>query len=238
MRYLWITACFFLLLTLSVSSCGSTPQTTDKTVQTIFVAPQKVDCVGTEPRSCLQIRENATDKWEFFYENIKGFEYQEGYRYQLQVRVTEQDNPPADASSLLYTLVKVISKEKVADAVVGSDVESILYEASTRGSILRIKVTPKELALSKAYGVDPSIQDVNTTEWQTLVNEVAALELSTINTLAAPSNDRARDAALAAQVTIINSKGTFVSSIFDHKNPPPALEKIATQLLSMTEGVD
>ena len=73
------------------------------------VAPTKVDCAGVAPNKCLQIRE-VGGQWMTFQAPIAGFNFEEGWRYRLQVAVTSVKNPPADASSLQYTLVRVLDK--------------------------------------------------------------------------------------------------------------------------------
>jgi hypothetical protein len=45
--------------------------------------------------------------------NFEGIEYEEGFIYTLKVRIIAVANPPADASDRRYTLLKVLSKEKV-----------------------------------------------------------------------------------------------------------------------------
>lgn len=71
------------------------------------IGPEKVDCVGVGPRECLVV------DGEYFYSVIGGFEYEEGYTYSIKVGVEDVENPPADGSSLKYTLIKIISKEKI-----------------------------------------------------------------------------------------------------------------------------
>ncbi|SFC61857.1 Heat shock protein HslJ [Polaromonas sp. OV174] len=73
------------------------------------VAPTKVNCVGVAPMQCLQVRE-AGGQWTNFHAPIEGFNFQEGWRYRLQVAVEPVQNPPADASSLRYTLVRILDK--------------------------------------------------------------------------------------------------------------------------------
>ena len=46
-----------------------------------------------------------------FYSQIEGFEYEEGYTYELLVQVDPVENPPADASSLNYTLMEIVDKQ-------------------------------------------------------------------------------------------------------------------------------
>jgi heat shock protein HslJ len=89
--------------------------------KTIFIGPVLVDCVGVAPQVCVLVKENAEDEYEFFYDQIEGFEYEEGYEFELIVRIEEVENPPADASSLRYVLLEVLRKTKVdvPDAFIG-----------------------------------------------------------------------------------------------------------------------
>ncbi len=48
----------------------------------------------------------GTDIWTNFSTNIEGFIYEPGNIYNLLVKVRTIDNPPADASSLKYTLIR------------------------------------------------------------------------------------------------------------------------------------
>ena len=54
--------------------------------------------------------EIGSSTWRPFYNSIEGFEYEHGYRYSLKVQTTVISNPPADASSINYRLIDVISK--------------------------------------------------------------------------------------------------------------------------------
>ena len=81
--------------------------------KTLYVGAEQVDCVGSAPQKCLLIKENPNDDYTYFYSHIEGFEWEAGYEYELRVKVTENDNPPADASSLHYQLVEVVSKTPV-----------------------------------------------------------------------------------------------------------------------------
>lgn len=80
----------------------------------IVVKENRVDCTGVGPMKCMLVKFPGKQDWENFYAGIENFQYEEGYRYTLKIRVTERDNVPADASSLRYELVKIIRKEKVA----------------------------------------------------------------------------------------------------------------------------
>lgn len=98
-----------------ISACQKDKVNNDMTIKQIQVAPQLVDCVGVGPMKCMKIKEQDQD-WQLFYSSIEGFQFEPGYQYQLEVKVTEKQQPiPADASSRQWTLVKVINKQKVAN---------------------------------------------------------------------------------------------------------------------------
>ncbi len=78
----------------------------------LYVSDVKMDCTGVAPQKCLQIKEKESENWTYFYSDIEGFDYEEGYTYKIKVEVSEVKNAPADASSLKYTLLEVIEKTK------------------------------------------------------------------------------------------------------------------------------
>ena len=82
--------------------------------KTLYVAHFKVDCVGVGPMECMQVRETPDGDWTMFYDRIQGFDYEEGYEYELRVHTEEVANPPADASSLRWILDEVVSKTPVS----------------------------------------------------------------------------------------------------------------------------
>jgi heat shock protein HslJ len=59
---------------------------------------------------CLQVKENLSENYTMFYDEIEGFCFAPGYEYVIKVREELVDNPPADASSKKWALVEVISK--------------------------------------------------------------------------------------------------------------------------------
>ncbi len=68
------------------------------------VAPEKKECVGVGPMECLVVN------GEYFYDTIQGFDFEEGYEYDLLVERTERASVPADANKYVYTLVEQVSK--------------------------------------------------------------------------------------------------------------------------------
>ena len=103
--------------TIAIAACTapdpSTETAPDAEIVTLYVGPEKVDCVGVAPQECLLVRDSPDDEYEFFYSQINGFDYEPGYEYELLVQKTPVENPPADASSIEWTLIEVVSKTPV-----------------------------------------------------------------------------------------------------------------------------
>ena len=83
-------------------------------MKTLYVGPELVECVGVGPMQCMQVKEDPNGEYQNFFNPIEGFTFEPGYTYELRVNVTTIANPPADGSSLRYTLVEVVSKTAVA----------------------------------------------------------------------------------------------------------------------------
>lgn len=79
--------------------------------KTLFVRERRADCEGEGPRKCLMVREQPSAPWTLFYSSIDGFTYEEGSAYELVVSVEPVPGAPADAPSLRYRLVRIVSKK-------------------------------------------------------------------------------------------------------------------------------
>ncbi len=99
----------------AMTQCTTTANASSGDEKTFIVGPQTADCTGVAPMKCLQVKENASGNWTNFYSNIEGFTYEPGYEYVLKVKTEKIENPPADGSSIKYTLVKQVSKTKKAE---------------------------------------------------------------------------------------------------------------------------
>lgn len=102
----FLSSAFILLL---VAACN---QKNADVVKTIYVNSKMVDCTGVAPMRCLQYRETPDGDWKNWYSGIEGFNFEDGYFYTLEVKETKIANPPADGSSIKWTLVKEVKKEK------------------------------------------------------------------------------------------------------------------------------
>lgn len=104
--------------TVAITACTAPEEAAETApeaeIVTLYVGPEKVDCVGVAPQQCLQVRYSSEDEYELFYSNINGFSYEPGYDYELIVQKTPVENPPADASAIEWTLVDVVSQTPAA----------------------------------------------------------------------------------------------------------------------------
>ncbi|WP_228401596.1 DUF4377 domain-containing protein [Chryseobacterium sp. PMSZPI] len=101
-----------VLALFAMTQCTTMTGTSSADEKTFIVGPQTADCTGVAPMKCLQVKEKTSENWTNFYSNIEGFTYEPGYEYVLKVKTEKIANPPADASSIKYTLVKQVSKIK------------------------------------------------------------------------------------------------------------------------------
>lgn len=76
------------------------------------VKENKGDCTGVAPMKCYLVKYYNSKDWENFYAQIEGFKYEEGYRYKLLVKKTKLKNVPADAPSIKYELLRILSKKR------------------------------------------------------------------------------------------------------------------------------
>ena len=94
-----------LVLSAALAGCSDSTDTTR-----LWIGPERVECEGVAPMMCLQVAETEDGNYQLFYDTIEGFDYQEGTSYVIDVSITEMENPPADASSLQYTLVEIVEE--------------------------------------------------------------------------------------------------------------------------------
>ena len=75
-----------------------------QTNRSITVSPFKYLCYGAYNKSlCLLSHDSSL-------EYIHGFDFEWGYLYSLEVTMKEIQRPPADASSLEFSLVRIVEK--------------------------------------------------------------------------------------------------------------------------------
>ena len=87
---------------------------TDEMIETLIIGPYTETCQGFIEQQCYLEFNEESQKWEFFYENIKGFDFEPGYIYTLKVRLEDRGTEIQDVGRYAYHLVEIISKEEAS----------------------------------------------------------------------------------------------------------------------------
>ncbi len=78
----------------------------------VYVASEMRPCTaGVARTTCLQVRETESQPWELHYFGYEGFEHKPGVEYRLRVRGTPVANPPADSSSIRWSLIEILDQK-------------------------------------------------------------------------------------------------------------------------------
>lgn len=93
-------------------SCSSEDTYVEKEVHRIESWTVASKTVVHDDCTCFWIKVGDNPVWQLLYNSIEDFDYQEGYEYVIQVKVIPVINPPEDGSSLRYSLIRILSKNK------------------------------------------------------------------------------------------------------------------------------
>ncbi len=129
-----------------------------------WVNSAKAPCTGVSEMQCLSVQKGETiisEDWQYFYSAIDGFNYQPGYIYKLIVHEEKikKEKVPADASSIKYTLVKVLEKEqdarlRINDIWVLESIEGEMIEKNPSNPRQKIPQIEFNVADRKVMGND------------------------------------------------------------------------------------
>ena len=112
--------------------------------------------------------------------------------------------------------------------------QKITYKASTRGYSTDILIQENTLKYFKNTKEKGSLSLTKKIK-DSLNSLVKKIEFKTINDLKAPSKKYQYDGAMYATLEIVWNGETFVSSGFDHDNPPKELIPLINYLLTLIQ---
>jgi hypothetical protein len=84
---------------------------------TLVVNEEKAQCEGNPDATCLMIKQKGAKEFEIFYQGIAGFVFEQGYRQTILVSERHVANPMIKQTEPIYTLIKVLKKEKIGDGI-------------------------------------------------------------------------------------------------------------------------
>ena len=140
------------MFSIGANSCSLTGNVQDNTELVYMqVNHYPTTAIGSFPKLVFLVREGeepGNSEWQYFYDEIEGFNYQPGFVYELNVKKETLENPPQDGSSFNYDLINIVSKEKVP--------EGALFEIRLKwaGENFVIKNSAAELALLHEYEIN------------------------------------------------------------------------------------
>jgi hypothetical protein len=112
MKRLVLVACLFLALI----ACDEATQNIVDESAPIRVSAFPGNCSVDFSTPCYRIQEGSelgSGSWKNVNTPINGFTYEEGFTYLLVVRIEREPDVTSETPRLKYTLVKVLSKDKV-----------------------------------------------------------------------------------------------------------------------------
>ncbi|MCC4213786.1 DUF4377 domain-containing protein [Leeuwenhoekiella parthenopeia] len=105
---------FLTLLCLINYSCSN--DVDESEVVSMRVNHYQTTAIGLSPQLVLMVQEGnaiGSSEWSYLYEGISGFDYVAGKTYDLTVKKERITNPPADASTIQYSLIRIQSTEEI-----------------------------------------------------------------------------------------------------------------------------
>ncbi len=83
-------------------------------IEILIIGPYTQTCQGFIEQTCLLEFNEESERWEFFYEGIRGFDFKPGFIYRLKVSLYERPEGIQDVGRYEYRLVEVLSKEEAS----------------------------------------------------------------------------------------------------------------------------
>ena len=116
-------------------------------------------------------------------------------------------------------------------------VKELEYTAFTRGYSELIRATKDSITREEKghRGNTHTSAPITEDQWNSLVQTLKEVPLEELAQLPSPTNDRQRDAALHAKVSITTNAGNYSSTEFDSNNPPKRLALLVEQLKKLSK---
>lgn len=135
----------------------------------------------------------------------------------------------------LLFLVIFLGKGCNSDLKKESENISFEYETLTRGSYNKIIVKQDTIfTIHDASMGEVTKAEISKKDWKELLNMLGKVEMNSIEKMKAPTNDRAHDGALHANLKVVYKDKTYQSDSFDAGNPPKEIEKIVNKVITVS----
>lgn len=118
-------------------------------------------------------------------------------------------------------------------------VTSMTYETFTRGSSTIYRISPDSLKIiGSGLNESQNSMAITQAQWDELMENLQGVQISRINQLRTDSDERARDAAAHAILSIRKNDTVYKTNTFDHGNAPNSLKPLVEAILRLAENVE
>lgn len=118
-------------------------------------------------------------------------------------------------------------------------IQAVEFSSATRGYSETVRITPDSVYVQQhgREGNNSSQRAITKDQWEEIRNSLKGVKISKIGNMQAPSQERARDAALHSNLIITTSNGsTYTSSTFDDHAAPKPLQPLMKAVLSLKQS--
>jgi hypothetical protein len=157
----------------------------------------------------------------------------------LSVFLTKSCQPKKEsvATAQVIETTKMVEN---SDAMITNNVQTATkaeYEALSRGSFCKIVFQDNQIMVYKDRNNANTgdVIKISQAEILEILDLLKAINLNELPNLKAPSEARTYDGAAHANLTITSNGKVYVGNGFDAGNPPAAIKKIVSKLVSYSE---
>jgi hypothetical protein len=90
-----------------ISRCGGN-------TEILIIGPYKTTCVGAFEQECYLEFNEESQRWHFFYDGIRGFDFEPGFIWTLKVSLHEYSGDIQDVGKYEYRLIEVLDKKEAS----------------------------------------------------------------------------------------------------------------------------
>ena len=94
-----------------LAACATTSPNHGSTARLLYIAGDKVPCTqGVMKTECLRYRETPKQPWQVVYAPMEGLDWKTGNEYLVKITEVHVKNAPADASSVVWHVDKIVEQ--------------------------------------------------------------------------------------------------------------------------------
>lgn len=90
-----------------ISRCGGN-------TEILIIGPYRTECPSFSGSDCYLEFNEESQRWDFFYDGIRGFDFEPGFIWALKFSLHEYSGDIQDVGLYEYLLIEVLSKEEAS----------------------------------------------------------------------------------------------------------------------------